>query len=77
MSNIKERILGAITVMNDYDAEIIWKLIVNRFADTSWDNIEIEEPDEIDLQMLKEIEKNPDCHEFISSEEAMQQLGLF
>ena len=77
MSNIKERILGAITVMSDYDAEIIWKLIVNRFADTSWDNIEIEEPDEIDLQMLKEIEKNPDCHEFISSEEAMQQLGLF
>lgn len=72
MSNIKERILGAVTIMSDYDAEIVWKLIVDRFSTTSWDDI----PDEIDLQMLKEIDTNPDCHEFISSEEAMKILGL-
>lgn len=76
MSNIKERILGAVTVMSDYDAEIVWKLIVDRFSTPSWNDIETEVPDEIDLQMLKEIEENPDCHEFISSEEAIKILGL-
>lgn len=76
MSNIKERILGAVTVMSDYDAEIVWKLIVDRFSTTSWDEIETEIPDEIDLQMLKEIDENPDCHEFVSSEEAMKILNL-
>lgn len=76
MSNVKERILGAVTVMSDYDAEIIWKIILNHFSDTPWDDIEEEIPDEIDLQMLKEIKENPDCHEFISSEEAMKELEL-
>jgi len=76
MSNVKERILGAITVMSDYDAEIVWNLIVNRFANTSWDNIETEEPDEIDLQMLNEIKNNPECHEFLSAEDAMKELDL-
>lgn len=46
------------------------------FSNTSRDNIEEEAPDEIDLQMLKEIKENTDCHEFISSEEAMKELGL-
>ena len=38
--------------------------------------IEEEAPDEIDLQMLKEMKENPDCYEFISSQKAMQELGL-
>ena len=32
------------------------------------DNIEEEEPDEFDLQMLKAIESDPECHEFTSEE---------
>ena len=31
---------------------------------------------EVDLAMLKEVEENSDCHEFISQEEAMKELGL-
>ena len=76
MSNVKERILGAVTVMSDYDAEIIWRIILNHFSTTSWDDIEEEVPDEIDLQMLKEIKENPDCQEFASAEEAMIELDL-
>lgn len=76
MSNIKERILGAITVMSDYDAQIVWELILNRFADISWDNVETDIPDEIDMQMLKEIKENPDCQEFLSATDAMKELGL-
>lgn len=30
----------------------------------SWNNIKEEAPDEIDLQMLKEIEADPECREF-------------
>ena len=74
MSNVKERILGAVTIMSDNDAEIIWNIILNHFS--SWDNIAEETPDEIDLQMLKEIKENPDCQEFISAEEALKELGL-
>ena len=39
-------------------------------------NIEEVEPDEVDLMMLKEIENNPDCHEFISQEELLKELNL-
>lgn len=33
-------------------------------SSVSWDDIEEEEPDAIDLQMLKSIEEEPECHEF-------------
>ena len=42
----------------------------------TWDDIEEVEPNEVDLAMLKEVEENSDCHEFISQEEAMKELGL-
>ncbi len=76
MSAVKERILGAITIMNDVDAAAVWDFIVNQFHDRSWENIEEVKPDEWDLKMLDEIAEDPDCHEFISSSEAMKQLGL-
>ncbi len=39
-------------------------------------NIEEIEPDEFDLAMLREIENDSDCHEFISAEEVMKELEL-
>ena len=42
----------------------------------NWDNIPEAEPDEFDLQMLKEIEQDKDCHEFVSADEAKKILGL-
>lgn len=63
MTAIKERIIGAVTVMSDSDAEDFWEIIKGRFR-TSWDDIEEVEPDEIDLQMLKAIEEDPECHQF-------------
>lgn len=42
----------------------------------AWNNIPEEVPDEIDLQMLKEIEKAPECHEFVPAPEAYKELGL-
>ncbi len=69
MSKVKKRILGALTVMSDSDAEIIWKLILNQFSERSWENIEETEPDEFDLQMIKEINENPDCKKFVNAKD--------
>lgn len=76
MTAIKERILGAISVMNDDDAEAVWNLIVTNFPKKSWNDIDEVAPDEWDLQMLHDAETNPDCKEFVSAETAMKELGL-
>ncbi len=77
MSAVKERIIGAVSIMSDGDAEIIWNMILNQFS-SSWDSIQETEPDGIDLQMLADIENDPDCHEFIPASEFldMEQMGL-
>ena len=77
MTAIKERILGAVSVMSDTDAEVVWKLIITNFPKrSSWDDIDTVVPDEWDLKMLENAKKDPDCKEFVSSEEAMKELGL-
>lgn len=68
MTSVKERIIGAVTVMNDSDAEKFWNIILTNFS-PSWDDIEEIEPDEFDLQMLKAIESDPECHDFIPENE--------
>jgi hypothetical protein len=40
------------------------EIIQNQFR-SSWDDNEETKPDAIDLQMLKEIEEDPECHEKI------------
>jgi len=63
MSAVKERIIGAVTVMSDSDAENFWKIIQKKFT-PSWDNIEEIEPDEDDIAILQAIEEDPECHKF-------------
>lgn len=65
MTAVKEKIMGAVTVMSDSDAEEFWKIILNKYNPVTWDDIEEVEPDEIDLRMLKAIEEDPECHEFV------------
>lgn len=76
MSNVKERIIGAVTVMSESDAIKVWNLIISAFQKKEWESIEEELPDAIDLAMLEEMKHNPDCYEFVSSEEAMKMLGI-
>lgn len=63
MTAVKEKIIGAVTVMSENDAENFWNLIVKKYS-ASWDNIEEETPDETDLQMLEAIKNDPECREF-------------
>ena len=79
MEALKERILGAVTVMNDKDTARLWGIIADEFGNSSnadWSSIPEEEPDAIDLRMLKEIEENPDCHIFIPASEAEKILQI-
>lgn len=78
MSPVKEKIYGVVELMNEHQAEQFWKLICNHFfvTEKTWDNIEEIEPDEMDWQMLREIEQDPDCHEFVSAADAYRELGL-
>ncbi len=76
MNAIKERILGAVTMMNDTDAIKVWNFVVENLSPRSWNDIEEVQPDEWDLKMLDDIDKNPDCHEFITQEDLIKELNL-
>lgn len=76
MTAVKERILGAVSIMDESDAVSLWEYILSCFSPRSFDDIEEVEPDEWDIKMLKEIEADPDCREFVSSEDAMKEIGL-
>ncbi len=74
MSNIKERIFGAVTVMSEEDAQKVWDLILSTFA---LDNIEqvVPEPDE---QAIMNAYKNgvPDYQPSVSQEDLLKELNL-
>ncbi|MCM1325656.1 MAG: hypothetical protein NC094_00970 [Bacteroidales bacterium] len=40
------------------------EIILEKFVPADWSDIEEVEPDDIDLQMLADIDADPDCHEF-------------
>ena len=69
MSMTKEKILRTIELMDDDNAELVLDWINSNFVLTykqrTWDDIEEEEADDIDLEMMQDIESNPDCKEFI------------
>lgn len=74
MSAVKERIFGAVSIMNDSEAQSVWNYILS--CSRSWADIEEITPDEWDIKMLQELSTDPDCHEFVSSDKAMKELGL-
>lgn len=63
MSNIKERLLGAITVMDDASAMRLWDFVLE-LSGNGWGSIEEVEPDDIDLQMIQQAQSDPDCQTF-------------
>lgn len=76
MSDVKERILGALTVMSEDDALLLWNIISKKYNKTTWKDIAEAFPDEVDLKMIKDIKENPECKEFISAKELMNELKI-
>ena len=74
MSNIKERILGAITVMNDQDAEKVWELIQGTFTLSNADTVD---PNADELAALKAYRNgDPEYQPALSHEEVLKELDL-
>lgn len=46
------------------------------YSKLTWDDIEEEAPDATDLQMLADAQNDPDCQVFLSTADAMKELGL-
>ena len=74
MSDIKERILGAVAIMNDNDAEKLWHLIETTF---SLSNIGSVQPDDDELLALDAFHNgDPEYQPSISHEDLVKDLGL-
>lgn len=75
MSEVKAHLIGAITVMDEDGAQRLWEIVKHLYSPNSWDTVEEVEPDEIDLQMIQEVQTNPDCSTFSTEAEAQSVLG--
>lgn len=75
MSEVKARLIGAITVMDEDGAQRLWDIVKRLYSSSSWETVEEVEPDEMDLQMLREIQTDPDCTTFAPDAEAKAVLG--
>lgn len=74
MSNIKERIFGAVTVMSDEDAQKVWNLILSTFALNDLEQV-MPDPDEQNaLNAYKA--GDPDYQPTVSQEELLKELNL-
>ena len=68
----KEQLLQLIDNMPDYKIGYILAYAQELTAT----DIETVEPDKFDKKILESIKNDPDCSEFVSSEDAMKELGL-
>ena len=70
MSNVKERIFGAVTVMNEEDAEKVWNLIQATFL---LNNVEEVAPEPEELAALNAYHSgDPDYQPVFSQEEILK-----
>lgn len=75
MSEVKANLIGAITVMDEDGAQRLWDIVKRMYSSDSWDTVENVKPDEIDLQMIREAQADPDCSTFASDAEVRAVLG--
>lgn len=74
MSNIKERIFGAVTVMSEEDAQKVWELILSTF---SLDSIEQVLPEAEEQAAINAYQNgDPDYQPSVSQEDLIRELNL-
>ena len=71
MSVMKERILGAITVMSEEDAEKIWEIIKMQFGFST------DIPTEEEIKIINAYKENQDDYQpYITHEDLKKELNL-
>lgn len=74
MSIVKERIIGAVTIMNEKDAEKIWNIMQSLY---NLSNAEEDVPYIEELEILEKYHNGePDHQPSISHEDLIKELGL-
>lgn len=74
MSDVKERIFGAVTVMSEEDAQKVWELIQGTFVLA---NAEVVEADPEEAAALAAYHNgDPDYQPAITHEDLIKELGL-
>lgn len=74
MSNMKERIFGAVTVMSEEDAQKVWELILSTF---SLDSIEQVLPEPEEQAAINAYQNgDPDYQPSVSQEDLIRELNL-
>lgn len=79
MSNIKERIIGALSIMNDDDAASVWAFIQDGYMvkAKTWDDIEEAEPAEDELEIIKKYNSgDSDFLPSVTHDELRKQMNL-
>lgn len=74
MSNVKERILGAVTIMSEKDAEKVWELIQATFALANADEASPEPEELAAIDAYKS--GDPDYQPSMSHADVLKELGL-
>lgn len=77
MNAIKERLIGAITVMSVDEAEKLWNIIQSDYNTMNWEGIDEAEPtaDEIDI-MKAYYDGDEELQASISHDELKKELNL-
>lgn len=81
--SIRDKLIGAITVMNEADVLRLWaevkhmagQKLTEEEAAALWSSIPEEEPDQWDLEMIAAANNDPDCKEIATDEEVKKVLG--
>ncbi len=74
MSSVKERIIGAVSIMNEKDAEKVWQSILAIFA---LSNAEEAEPLPDEISAIESYRNgDPEYQPVYSQEEVLKELGL-
>ena len=78
MNAVKKQICHFVELMNDNDALLLLDWVNQNIAifntKKEWDDIEEVEPDEWDLEMIADINNNPECVDFTSDDESPECL---
>jgi len=74
MTAIKERIIGAVSIMSDKDAEKVWNLIQSAFALGDIENVE---PDEDEIAAMKAYyDGDADYQPLLTHDELLKELDI-
>ncbi len=79
MTAIKERLIGAITVMSESDAQKFWHIIQDEFAENSEviNNLEVVEPTEEEVRVIKAYENGDERYQpYMTHEQVKKELEI-